>query len=272
MDQNDFQTPEIFKAQDGVFKGSLIPMVLLGVPLLLMSWLLFALVMNAVKAPAANWLGLLAAIAFTALMVWVRLRKTRQNVSEIELLLEPRGLTYTGDASRRFLSWQDLREARRVLPLVGMDAKKAARGVGYDSMAAKGGQAGVNALGQVGAQLTAGTGLVGIGTMEILGGAMARETHRQNEGRNGRDPQTGQPYLTVPLSQFDTRWDRHRIGEWLAHFRPDLAAQATALHDGIEADSQKSLKQTAQDAWAEGRAERAARESNQGNDPGAPRG
>lgn len=109
---------------------------------------------------------------------------------------------------------------------MGIDAKKAARGVGYRSTGAAVGQSVTNAASRVGAELTAGTGVVGRGSTEVTGGAMAQEVYRQNAGRNGVDPQTGEPWTIIPLSQFATGWTDHRIGAWLQHFRPDLYAQA----------------------------------------------
>lgn len=63
------------------------------------------------------------------------------------------------------------------------------------------GQSVTNAAGEVAVEMGAGTGVVGPGTLEVTGGTLAAETHRQNAGRNGVDPQTGQPYVMVPLSQ-----------------------------------------------------------------------
>lgn len=110
-----------------------------------------------------------------------------------------------------------------------MDAKRASRGAAYRSAASSLGQSVTNAAGEVAVQMGAGTGVVGPGTLEVTGGTLAAETHRQNAGRNGVDPQTGQPYVMVPLSQFGLRWDEGRIGQWLAHQRPDLVDQARAV-------------------------------------------
>lgn len=160
-------------------KANAAPMVILGIPLFLITWLLCALITNALKLPAPGVVAALIAAAFMALMVWLRVRQLRKDLGKTSLVADSSGLTYTGAASRRHLAWSDIREVRRILPMRGVDAKKA-----------------------------------------------ARETHRQYAGRNGVDPQTGQAYVDIPLTQFATRWHEHRIGAWLAHYRPDLMDQA----------------------------------------------
>ncbi|GAB3622390.1 hypothetical protein GCM10027418_04720 [Mariniluteicoccus endophyticus] len=223
---DDFTTPETFTAGDHVAKGSIVPMVILGIPLFLVSWLLFALITNAIKLPAATWIGFAAAIVFTALMVKVRMAQVARGVSTISLTIDPQGMTYTGDSATRSIAWQDMRQVQQILPMRAVDAKSAARGVGFDSIAASGGQAGVNFAGELAAHLTAGTGIVGHGPLRIDESMVAKEAWRQNVGRNGTDPQTGEPYQWIPLAQFEPRWHEHRIGVWLRHYRPDLAAQA----------------------------------------------
>ncbi|MEO3800969.1 hypothetical protein [Nonomuraea sp. B1E8] len=36
------------------------------------------------------------------------------------------------------------------------------------------------------------------------------------------DPATGRPEVTIPLGEFDTLWQRGRMGDWVRHYRPDL--------------------------------------------------
>src|SRR5699024_2400036 len=74
-----------------------------------------------------------------------------------------------------------------------------------------------------------GVGLVGVGTTTITGGPLAARTYVQDPVRYGQDPASGERRTAIPLAQLDHRWPDGRIGEWVAHHRPDIAEQAARL-------------------------------------------
>lgn len=68
-------------------------------------------------------------------------------------------------------------------------------------------------------------GLVGAGTLAATAQASApfRLQIKQNLAGADVDQGSGQAAFGVPFATFDMSWRSGRIGQWLAHYRPDLA-------------------------------------------------
>ena len=100
---SDFTTPEEFKPVSGVLSRSTIPLVLLGTALVFALWLLFAIIVYALKWPSyTSWL---LAIGVAALIVGARFANLRRQIGNSTLTLSPAGMTYVGDHSRRTVAW-----------------------------------------------------------------------------------------------------------------------------------------------------------------------
>ncbi|MGC5628879.1 hypothetical protein ACPYO6_11760 [Georgenia sp. Z1344] len=170
----------------------------------LVYWPLFALA----GIPWSVLVALGAAAVSTALIAWLGRRAARDSAAGLSLTLSPDGLEYVGDSSVRRMAWDDVRAAEvipTITPLGG-----GAPTEGFSAFRREG------------------LGLVGRGTTEVTGGPLAERTYAQDPARYGTDPDSGESRTAIPLSQFDEQWARHRIGEWVAHHRPDVARQAAA--------------------------------------------
>lgn len=249
-----FDQSETFRASPELKKTTLRNGLLLLIPLALIPSAVVSLILGDLGVPVPWLFGLAFGFGFGLALNKARGRKLDKLLSGTSLTLDSRGITQKDDIATRFVSWEGLREARKVKPVVGMSLGKVGRGARPSKTP------GVDALGSVAAVKE--LGLVGAGTVELSAGAsmMSRETYRQNEARNGLDAVTGQPLVALYLQQFHLRWPDERIGEWVDHFRPDVFAGAKAMYDEQNRAASISLRETVKEARAKAKAERAGSE------------
>lgn len=249
---NAFAQAETFEPIAGLTKTTQRAGLVLLVPLAVITWVIVTLILGGLGLPVAWLFGIVISLAFIVVIYRARGRKLDAMTSGMSLTVDSRGITERNPIATRFVSWEGLREARMVKPIVGMSAGKLYRG-GRPSETP-----GVDALGSAAASKE--FGLVGVGTVELSAdaNAMDRETYRQNEGRNGVDALTGQPLVALYFTQFDPKWPDARIGEWVDRFRPDVFATAKATYDEQSRLDSLSIRELAKDAWDKPKAQVAA--------------
>jgi hypothetical protein len=216
---------ESFVPRDSLVRSTLRTALVLFIPLVVLTWLIVTLILNALHVPVPGLVGIFLGGALSVVLYRARAKQLEAQIGGMTLTFDSRGITQKDPVATRSVSWDGLRGGRIVKPVVGMSTGK----VGRAGMKSK--TPGVDALSLIAAGQE--VGLVGIGaiTLTSSAGMMQRETFRQNETRNGVDPATGQPLVALYLEQFDPAWPDERIGEWVRHFRPDVFAEAKAIFD-----------------------------------------
>lgn len=219
-----FSEPETIGPEKALKLSSLLMSMILFVPLVLITWVLASDILGAVGVPLAWLVGIPVAAVFSGAMLKLRSSQLDRQIGAMSLTLSSSGITQKEASYTRFVAWDALHQARMVKPIVGMSTGKIGRSASSSTR-------GVDALSNAAAGPE--FGLVGLGTLtmspEIT--SVQKETLRQNETVNGVDETTGQPYIALYPRQFQLRWPKQRIGEWLAHYRPDLAAVAAAYQE-----------------------------------------
>ena len=72
-------------------------------------------------------------------------------------------------------------------------------------------------------------GLVGRGRLEITTTSrLYKQQIADDLTKDGVDPTTGEPYVSIMPILIAKDWSTHRFGEWLHHYRPDLWQEANA--------------------------------------------
>jgi hypothetical protein len=218
-----FGHAETFKPGDCLVQTSMRAGLLLFSAFVALSWFISAAILGALGVPVAWFFGLVLGGGVSAALWLARTRKLEAEVGAITLTLDAHGITHSNPLATRLVSWDDLRGARMVKPVVGMSTGKLGRtGMRFRTP-------GIDALASAAAADD--LGLVGIGTITMApsAGRIARKTYRQNETRNGTGPATRQPLVALFPRQFDVAWPNERIGEWVRHDRPDVFAEARAI-------------------------------------------
>lgn len=205
-----FTSPEEFRLTT-TFVEQLRRMIPLSVLLLVVTFLLALGVLNLVQL-ANPILAALIAVVFVALAVLGKKRQWDAKFAKRTLILDSVGAHVRDRDFTIDLPW-GLADGIGLVPELGvltMDTK-VGRGVAAEANAAQG----------------ASEGLVGAGILTATPQASApfRLQIRQNRAAAPVDQRTGQPAFGVPLGTFDLAWRSGRIGQWLAHYRPDLAAR-----------------------------------------------
>ncbi len=220
-----YDRPETFKPVASLVQSTMTAGLLLFVPLVALSWFIVTSILAATGVPVAWLFGIVLGGGLSAALFAARTRKLEAEVGAMALTFDARGITESNPSATRFVSWEGLRSARMVKPVVGMSTGK----LGRAAMRSR--TPGVDALASAAAADE--LGLVGIGTITLApsAGRMVRETYRQNERRNGVDATSGEPLVALYPQQFDDAWPDGRIGDWVRHHRPDIFAEASAISD-----------------------------------------
>ncbi len=239
-----YDQTETFEPRDSIKRATLTNGLVLFIPLAAVTWVIVTLILSALGVPLPWLFGIILGGAFMVVLHLARSKKLEAQIAGMALMFDSRGITQKDPVATRFITWDGLRGARMVKPVVGMSTGKVGRaGTGSRTP-------GVDALGSAAAAQE--LGLVGIGSITLApsAGVMQRETFRQNETRNGVDPATGQPLVALYLQQFDLTWPDGRIGQWVRHFRPDVFSEAKAISDQQAQDSPLNLRAMWKDAKA----------------------
>lgn len=250
----DFHAEETFVPHELTRKSTLISSLFLAIPLGLLLWLAFSILLNVIGVPVAGLIGFVLAAAATAGLFWIRNRQVTKDLSQSSMTVGPFGIIERNSTATRTVEWGDLRVGGMVTPVVGYSAKNV--------LMVRDLSAPVDAL--AGAAAIQELGLLALGRIDYAPGisAIQRKTYEQNVGRNGVDPQSGQPYIALYPAHYQLKWPTDRIGEWVKVYRPDIWEQAHAIQSAEDKNNEylknTSLRQVAKDAWAEGKAEREA--------------
>jgi len=244
-----FNQSETFEPVAGLKKTTALAGLTLLIPLAFPAWVIITLILSAVGLPVPWLFGIALSAVFVVVLSMAKDRQLTAMTSAMSLTMDERGITEKNNIATRFVSWDGLREARMVKPVVGMSTGKVGRGQ------LRSRTAGVDAYAS--AVQVQELGLVGVGTIELStdANAMNRQTYQQNEGRNGTDAVTGQPLVALYLQQFDPQWPEGRIGAWIQRRRPDIFDQGKAAYDQRAHDASLSMRQLAKESWAKGKAQ-----------------
>jgi hypothetical protein len=219
---NDFDQAETFRPVANLAKMSLQNGLIIFIFLGLVTWLLVTAITNGLGLPVPWLFGIVLSVPFCVVGYRLKGQQLDKLVEGMALTFSPQGITEKNPSATRFVSWDGIRDARPVKPIVAISGRLRAGGRSRSAF--------VDALASAAAAEE--PGLVGIGTIEMSADAkaMVRETYKQNAGRNGVDGATGQPLVALYPSQFDPNWPEGRMGEWIEHYRPDIFAAAKANH------------------------------------------
>lgn len=204
-----FTAPEEFRLTT-TFLQQLTRMIPLSIMLLVLTFLLALGLLNLVHL-ANPPVALLIAVASVAVAVVSKKRQWDAKFANRTLVLDPVGAHVRDRDFTIDLPWP-LVDAVSLVPELGvwkLDIK-VGRAVAASANAAQG----------------ASEGLIGAGILAstLEASAPFRAQIKQNLAADRVDPRTGQPAFGVPLATFDLDWRSGRIGQWLTHYRPDLAA------------------------------------------------
>lgn len=184
-------------------------MIPLSVALLLLTFLLALGLLNLVHL-ANPLLAALIAVVFVALAVGGKKRQWDAKFAQRTLVLDPVGAHIRDRDFTIDLPWT-LADGIGLVPELGVLTLdlKVGRAVAASANAAQG----------------ASDGLVWAGTLAATAPASApfRLQIKQNLAGADVDQRSGQAAFGVPFATFDVSWRSGRIGQWLAHCRPDLA-------------------------------------------------
>jgi len=227
---NDFDQAETFRPVANLAKGSLQNGLILFIFLGLVTWLLVTVITNGLGLPVPWLFGIVLSVPFCVVGYRLKGQQLDKLVEGMALTFSPQGITENPSASR-FVSWDGLRDARPVKPIVA------------------------NALASVAAAEE--PGLVGIGTIEMSADAkaMVRETYKQNAGRNGVDGAAAGGAVPVPVRPQLARRSYGRVDRALpsGHLRRGKGQSPRA-----EAGAVMNLRDFTRAEWAKAKAEVAA--------------
>ncbi len=249
---DSFDRPETFEPVADLTRTTLRNGLVLLIPLAFITWVIITLILGGLGVPVPWLFGIVLSLVFIVTISKARAKKLDAMVEAMSLTLDPHGITERNTVATRSVSWEGLRAAGMVKPVVGMSVGQLGRGRDRSRSPV------VDALGSAAAVKE--LGLLGVGTVQLApdANAMTRTTYHQNETLNGVDAPTGQPLVALYLQQFRRDWPEERIGEWINHFRPDVFAQAKALHDEQAHLASMSMRDLAKESWAKGKAQAAA--------------
>ncbi|OYN90514.1 hypothetical protein [Parenemella sanctibonifatiensis] len=210
---HDFQQPETFGVGDRKaesWRRLLGPILIMPIILFLLMWFMAAAAFNAFNVPGGSWSALLVALVLTAILIFAWLKKTEAAVGHSSVTVDAQGISLTDGHITRSLAWQDITAVGRVAPIRGVELRK-------QHVAAA-----VNRTVQA---MSGSIGLLGRGTLAAEDGRpLAGTIAQQNEGIWGH-ADTGEPLVGIAPAEIDANWYQGRIGDWLRHQRPDLAAE-----------------------------------------------
>lgn len=181
---------------------------------LVMLWLLFGLVLNAVKVPSPWLVSIAASAVFTVILIALKKRQFDAKWATQQLVLSPAGASLRDRDIQIDLPWHEVSAIGIVPPLKLLELNvpilsRTARPV----MNAAKATLQATQCGEL--------GLVGNGALVGReGGGLGGLAHRTQVNQNLK---SGEEF-GVPLLPFDPAWDSGRIGAWVRAYRPDLLA------------------------------------------------
>lgn len=241
-----FDQAETFGPDPLLKKSTLMVSAVMGLVLGIILWIFFGMILGAgLHLPGAWLIAIIPGLAVLTGLYWVRSKQLDRKIAGMSMTVGPEGITQSDDASTRFVTWQGLRSSTEVTPLIGYSVGKAVNPAASQTRAA-------DAIASTAARPE--LGLLGMGTLTLKTTNRAIvEQYRQNSTVNGVDAETGEPFVALYPTQFQSSWPIKRIGEWIKHYRPDIYQEGRAIYDASPWNSQPAdEQQSGQSPAAEG--------------------
>lgn len=216
----NFDAPETFTIADtrhAAVSRLLSPILLLPIVAGFLLWVLLSALFNVVGLPAPRLIALLVAVVVMAGLMAVWLKMTTASLANTWLRIDGQGMTFADGPITRTLAWPEMTSVGRVKPIRGVETSFGGSSARTGSAVA----AGVNRTAQ---ELSGSIGLLGVGQLiPQEGSSLAAALVQQNLGSWGQT-EDARPLIGIAPEDVQSDWYAGRIGAWLRHHRPDLAA------------------------------------------------
>jgi hypothetical protein len=199
------------------------PVLIFPVVLFLLGWLILnGLILPAFgleEGPVRLWTAAAIMLVVDAGIIWLWLWVQRIAVAQSKLIVSPEGLTLNDGVTNRTLPWASMTKVGIVKPFRGLEGSSRASSANIGMMVG-------TAVNRTAQALSGSVGLLGRGTIAPdPTNPASRKLLEINRGIWGTDD-AGNPLVGIAPDQVVEGWIDGRVGDWLRHYRPDLAEEA----------------------------------------------
>jgi len=115
-----YDQAETFEPRESIKRTTMANGLVLFIPLAALTWVIITLVAGALGLPLPWLFGVILGGPFLAALHSARGKKLEVEIDGMTLTLDARGIAQKNPVATRFVSWEELRGARMVKPVVGM--------------------------------------------------------------------------------------------------------------------------------------------------------